>query len=298
LKKKLIFLINPASGIKGNTARFYNIIHKCIDSARFDYEINTTQYAGHGKELSRKAVQEGADAVIVCGGDGTVNEAASELVNSEVALGIIPRGSGNGFANFLGISKKPQKAMDTINDFVLQKADTFTLNGKFGCNLAGIGFDASVAEDFSRQKRRGFFTYLKVILKKYPGYKPHDFHLKYDGIHLKRKALLVTFANSNQFGNGAVIAPGAKINDGLLDVCILQKTPLLRSLSMGYKLLRGTIDRSSFVEYIKTNRMSVSCHQEVMAHIDGDPYMAGRQFAINISSSSLVVIVPQIFKSQ
>ncbi len=289
MKKRIVFLVNPKSGIKKKDA-IVQKIHQQIRKDLFEVDIQYTHYQGHGRELSTKAVEEKIDAVVVVGGDGTINEAASALVYTDTALGIIPGGSGNGLARHLHIPLKPAKSLEVINTFRRQKIDTFQLNGLFGCNLAGVGFDASVAIDFNQLKRRGFWSYLKIILKLYSGYRTFGFANQADGEITRPQTLLLCFANSGQFGNNAVIAPRAVINDGFIDVCFVKKAPLWQSPFLGYKLLSKTIHETSLVEYEKVKEMTVFFEKEIPFHIDGDPVGSAKKMHIQVNPLSLNVI--------
>ncbi len=291
MKKNILILINPVSGIS-NKQRLTELIRENIDTGSISFELQFTEYAGHGRELAARAAAEGKDAVIVVGGDGSVNEAAGALVNTNTAMGIIPTGSGNGLAHYLKLPFNLARAIAVINRFKTQKMDTYALNGQVGCNAAGVGFDGKIAHEFAKVKRRGFWSYFKIILHEYPRFEAGEYVLEINGQSIRRKALLVCFANSNQFGNGAVIAPDAKIDDGLIDVCIMSKVPLLEAPVMGQILLLKLINRTHYVEYFKASEVRLFQHQPHPAHIDGDPFEAGKELHLKVNPLSLHIIVP------
>lgn len=290
-KKNLLVIINPVSGIS-NKQKIRELIDDNIDKEKFDPELVFTAYAGHGKLLATEAVNQGYNAVVVVGGDGSVNEVGAALVNTEVPLGIIPTGSGNGLAHHLKLPFNLNKAIGLINKFHFEKIDTYTVNGQFGCNVAGVGFDAHVAEKFALVSRRGFWSYFRIILQEYPGYEAMPFTLEYGAEKIHRKALLISFANSNQFGNGAVIAPEASLTDGLLDICIMSKVPLLEAPLMGQMLIFKLINRTHYVEYIKTAEFTLTQEIDGPSHIDGDPFVRGKKFHVKVNPLSLNVITP------
>lgn len=291
MKKRIRFIINPVSGIS-NKARLQEIIDQRIDKAKFDTEIVSTEYGGHARELAAHAVAQDYDAVVVAGGDGTVNEVASALANTSLPLGIIPLGSGNGLAHHLKLPFNLNRALQSISRLQTRSIDTYMVNGKFGCNLAGVGFDAHVAEKFAKVKRRGFWSYFKIVVREYPVYKPIQYQFTLQGNTFTRKALLVSFANSDQFGNGVAIAPEAKIDDGLLHVCILSKVPWVEAPVLGQVMMLRLINRTHYVDYIKTSEIILEQPASLPYHIDGDPAGFSRELHVKVNPLSLNVIVP------
>jgi len=279
------------SGIS-NKDRIKELLHQKFDRKLFKYEIVFSKYAGHVEELSRQAAVAGHDLVVAVGGDGSVNETGAGLVGSETRMGIIPSGSGNGLAHYLNIPFNLDRAIECLNQFRSRKIDTATLNGHFFCNVAGAGFDAQVATEFAKVKRRGFWSYFKLVLEEYPGYKARTYKLNYQGQEITRKALLITFANSNQFGNNAIIAPDAKADDGLLDICIMSKVPLIEAPLLGQLLMFKLINRTHYVEYIKTPEITVVQEADENCHVDGEPLEAGKVLHVKVNPLSLNVVVP------
>jgi len=291
VKRNILILINPVSGIS-NKDRIRQILKEKLDDSGLDFQVKFTSYPGHGTELAQEAAKKGLDAVVIAGGDGSVNEVAKGLVNTNTALGILPTGSGNGLAHFLQLPFNLSKAFDNINAFRVKKIDTFTINGKFGCNLSGVGFDAKVAVEFSKVKRRGFWSYFRIVLQEYVTYESQNYVLEFDGKTIHRKALMVCFANSNQFGNNAIIAPGASADDGLIDICIISKAPLVEAPIMGTMLVSRLINRTHYAEYFKTHEVILHKPEAVPVHIDGDPVDTENTIHVKVNPLSLNVIVP------
>jgi diacylglycerol kinase family enzyme len=203
-RKRIVFIVNPASGV-GRQKGIEFLIDRYLDTSKFSFSVWYTEKAGHATELSREAVSQGLDAVIAVGGDGTINEIAQGLVGTDVALGIVPAGSGNGLSRHLMIPMNPGKALRVLNSYKTARIDTATLNGGLFVSVAGVGFDASVAKKFSRAGKRGFRTYFTIVALSYPMYRPKKYKMVIDGKEITRRALLVSFANSSQFGNNASI---------------------------------------------------------------------------------------------
>ena len=290
-KKSVTFIINPKSGITG-TRRKENAIQNWIDKSKFDYRIEYTQYAGHATKISADEVRKGTDIIVAVGGDGSVNEIAKELINSSSTLGIVPAGSGNGLAHHLGISVNLRKAIEIINKGNTLKMDTGKVNDRVFVSLAGIGFDGLVAAKYANAKIRGFLTYMKIATEEYPKYKPKKYTIEINGKTLKRRALFIIFANSNQFGYNAPIAPEASVSDGLLDVVISQKPLMVEMPLIAGLMYWRKIDKTKYVEVIKSSEIIVRSKKKRWVNIDGEAIKMDKEILIKVVPDSLNIIVP------
>lgn len=289
--KKILFIVNPISGSgKNNPVEKY--IEERFGNPEFSYKIVYTEKAGHATELSKTAVAEGTDIIVAVGGDGTVNETARAIIGTECALGIIPTGSGNGLARHLKLPFNVKKGLDSIGTGKFIKIDTATLDDKVFLSMAGVGYDAHVAKKFAKAGTRGFLTYFKIVSADYKGYKPRKYKLILDGKTIKRTAFMVSFANSNQFGNNTSIDPNARIDDGYIDVCIVRKVPMIRLPFILPLLFMGKFDKTLYIEIIRAKTITIKRKKGKAIHLDGDPYDSGKQFEIKIHPLSLKIIVP------
>ncbi len=291
MKNKLLYIVNPASGVR-NKRVLSGMLLRETDKEVFSPELCFTRYPGHARELALAAASEGYYAAIAVGGDGTVNEVAEGLIHSQTSLGIVQGGSGNGLALHLGIPNSPKKAVACINRHSRKLIDTGRLNGRFFCNLAGAGFDGEVAQRFSRHRLRGLLPYVKTIIGLYPGYKEAEIQFADTKGKYHRKAILIAFANSDQFGNMARLAPMASTHDGNLDVCILKKIPVQALPITLYRLFAGSLQRSAYTEYRLTKQMVVCSDRPLLWHTDGEPAGIANRFECTIDPSSLYVLVP------
>ena len=232
------------------------------------------------------------DLVIAVGGDGTVNETAQGLIGSETALGIIPTGSGNGLSRHLKIPMDPAKAIRILNNYKISSIDTATLNDNLFVSVAGVGFDARVAKEFAKSGRRGFRKYFNIATSAYTHYKPRKYTMVIDGEEITRRALMISFANSSQFGNNTSIDPNAKIDDGFIDVCIVSKVPYWKTLFLAPLLFMKRFDRTSYVEIIQAKEVELVRKKGKSGHVDGDPFVAGKNVHLKIQPLSLKVIIP------
>lgn len=288
-KKRILFVINPVSGGKKKTA-FNKQVLEVLDLNRFDPTFKVTDHANHAYELAKSAIEEQYDAVIAVGGDGTINEIGSALAGSEVPLGIIPEGSGNGLAYYLGIPMNESAALRRINRFDSVEIDCEKVGDRYFFNMAGIGFDASVSDKFASETFRGPVGYLRTAINVLSKYKPRKYSLKIDGKVYEREAFMVSVANSPQYGNNAYIAPNASINDGLLDVCIVHKFPLYILPMMIFHLFNKTADQSEYVEIIPGKEICIEQEGKAPVHLDGEPMDLGDKIDIKVQSNALKII--------
>ena len=290
-KKRIVFIINPISGL-GKQKNVEKMIQDVLDKSLYDDEIRYTERAGHATEITKNAVAEGVDIVVAVGGDGTVNEIGQALVNTPVALGILPAGSGNGLARHLKISSNFKKAIQVINRGKVKKIDTATINDRVFLSIAGVGYDAYVARQFSKAPKRGFFSYFTIVSGEYLKYKSKKYVLTIDGKEITRRALLITFANSSQFGNNVSIDPHATLDDGLIDVCIVRRVPFLMVPFYVPMLFTKTFHKTHYIEIIKAREVTIHRKKGKSVHFDGDPAKMGKTLEMKIHPLSLNIIVP------
>jgi len=305
--KNIAFIINPVSGSKETQSakrKLPKLIMQTLDAEQWLPNIAFTEYAGHATEMARQYARMGFDAVVAVGGDGTVNEVAKGLVEGErgkmkgermTALGIIPMGSGNGFARHLNIPIRPQKALEMLNHSEPIRVDYGLANGRIFVSTCGTGFDAVVADHFAASNKRGFSTYLQNILHEVFAYTPQNYHIVGDGIDVTHKAFLITFANANQWGYEALIAPKASVQDGKMDIMLMSSHAVLGSASLALRLFAGSIDDSHFMDTIRAKEVTLEREQAEPFHIDGDPVEMEKDIRIQIVSDGLSVLVEKRF---
>jgi YegS/Rv2252/BmrU family lipid kinase len=300
MQRNLLYFINPISGTKNKQA-LVELIHLETTKRNISYQIVHTNKEGDYQYLPDKIEKENISDVIVCGGDGTVSQIASFLLNTNVNIGIIPVGSGNGLAFAADISRDFKKALQIIFAGTSKYIDGFSFNNKFGCMLAGLGFDAKVAHDFSKQKRRGLLTYILLCIKNFFSVKPYFFTVEINQQKFKTEALFISIANSNQFGNYVTIAPMASLNDGLLDVVVVNKMnklitmlSLLRQISIG-KIKSDLIDKkksSKGIGYFHCDKIIIENHNNAPMHLDGEPIITENKIEIKIIHNAFKLLQP------
>jgi diacylglycerol kinase (ATP) len=288
---RLLFIINPISGGKKKLNIPY-LIKKHIDS-KFEYEIKFTQFKNHGKDLTVEAVKNNVDIVVAVGGDGTINECASSLLNSKTVLGIIPLGSGNGLARHLKIPLKVKKGIDIINRYQYKKIDVAFLNDKIFLSNAGFGFIADVANEFDKKKSsRGFIGYAFQTLKLFFTYKSEFYKIETDTENIEGNYFAVNICNSNQFGYEAKISPTSDLSDGLLNIVLLKKTNFLNYVNVMYQLFFGNVLKNKSIHHFNATRIIVEGKSIRLAQTDGEPIEVTSISKIYILANSLNIIVP------
>jgi diacylglycerol kinase (ATP) len=254
-------------------------------------DVFVTERRGHARELARAAVIGGARLVLAWGGDGTLNEVASALAFQQVPLGVVPAGSGNGFARELRIDARPERAISDAMHAQPRTIDVGDIDGHLFVNVAGFGFDAYVAGQFAqRGRRRGFAGYVAIAARALWSYVPPTFRITTAGECHVSRAILVTVANSAQFGNGARIAPRALLDDGLLDLVIVEERARWRTICHVPRLFDGTVERVPGCSICHITAATIEADQPIAFHVDGEPIQGGTRLTVKIHPGALRVV--------
>lgn len=289
---KVLFIVNKYSGTGYQPAVEGRIIEAC-EQQDIECSIEFTQGRGHATALASQAAAAGEFRYVVAvGGDGTVNEVAQGLLGTSTAMGILPKGSGNGLARHLRIPMKLSEALKTLFSSQPIAMDTFLLNGKLSLNVSGIGFDGHIANLFGKEKKRGLQGYAKHALNEFIQFREFEVEIDTARQSLSRKAFVVAIANSSQYGNNARIAPAASVCDQLLHISILKKVPAYR-LDFVYAFFAGKIDRTAYCEIVETDKLTIRLNAPVAYHIDGEPCGVNDRFDIELQPRSLRMLVPR-----
>lgn len=290
-KKKLLVIINP---ISGSAHRDYmpEIVDKSIDKAQYEHVVRFTQGPGHATQLAKAAIEQGFYGVIAIGGDGTINETASALINSDVALGIVPCGSGNGLARHLTIPIVPERALKLINDNHIENLDYCTVNDvPFFCTC-GVGFDAVVSEKFSQAKKRGPLSYAKNAILEYLTYRSEEYVIKTPESETTEHAFVIACGNASQYGNNAFIAPKASMQDGMIDVTVIHPFKPIETPLIGLQLFTKQIDKNTNIHCFRTKELSIFRPKAAVMHIDGEPRMMDANLNIKCHKAGIKVFTP------
>jgi diacylglycerol kinase (ATP) len=288
-------IINPIAGGNGGTVGTrVDLARRVALECGEIVDVSVTEARGHARALARAARANGARVVVAWGGDGTINEVASELVFSEVALGIVPGGSGNGLARELGLTADPERALRGAITGMPKAIDTGEIEGRLFVNLAGIGFDAHVAAQFNARDnlRRGPRAYVMLTARSLMTYQPHRYDIVTDGGHpISVQALLVVIANGTEFGNRILIAPDARVDDGRLDVVVVEERSRAATICRVPWLVARSIHRAPAWSSRRATEVTVETRVPMLFHVDGESVQGGTTLRAHIHPGSLRVTI-------
>jgi len=290
---KSLFLINTRSG----TARKYDVaalIRTACSGEKIAFDLAPCERKEDLDSLIDAAESNGVDVVYAVGGDGTVHEVAKRLIGRNVALGVLPIGSGNGFARHIGLPMNPAQSLRACSKRTIAVIDTAEVNGISFLGTMGVGLDAWIAECFAVAGTRGFATYVRVGVREIIAYRAEEYELEIDGQRTSVKAKVIAIANTCQYGNDAKIAPCASVRDGLLDVVTIADVSLLRAPSLALSLFRGTIDRATGVTSTRGKEIVIRRKAAGPVHLDGEPFTLAETLNIRVRPSSLKVLLPDV----
>jgi YegS/Rv2252/BmrU family lipid kinase len=283
---KALFILNPTSGVP--PVNF-------IVSKELDLRKNELTYVKSlsisDTDLKLKENLDKYSVFIAAGGDGTVHSVASGLVGSDKILGVLPLGSGNGFAKEFGFRLNVRSLLSDIKKAESVNIDVIEINEKLCLNVAGIGLDSFVAHSFSTLKLRGFLPYVALTFKTFLQLRPFHVKIKIDGEEtISEKLFVLTIANTRQFGNYAFIAPKALPNDGKIDLVLIKPFPKILGSIFIIRLFTKRINKSKYVRHIQTDKEIVIETEETRFHIDGEPLEISGKVVVRIKKETLKVL--------
>lgn len=290
---KIRFIVNPAAGGVSRVRQIEDAVRNVFGGDDGIFEVRSTKARGHAAELSTEAVKKGYEFVFACGGDGTINEVATPLVGTNSALGIIPAGSGNGFAMALGIPKGVEDAMRLVKTVPTRKLDVGVVCGRYFFSTAGCGFDAHLSKSYNSggisKLMRGVLPYYPLALWEYLGYRPAVATVNIENFKSTVTPFLLTAANTSHYGAGAIIAPDAIPDDGMLDLCIVPKTGFFDALSLASKLLSGQVTEFKGFESIRAEKIQIQKGAGPV-HADGEPFDWSGDIEISVKRQMINVL--------
>ncbi len=294
---RVAIIVNPISGTGGRpdlARRRIADAEAALESRNLEGRVLVTEKPGHGSVLAREAMADGSALVIAWGGDGTINEVASELAFRDASLAVIPSGSGNGLARELKIPCAVDRAFAVAFDGTERVIDAGEIEGRLFFNVAGVGLDAEVAHEFAATGlvRRGFSRYIEIAVRRLMSFRATDYRVVADGKVIESRAIVIAIANGRQYGNGAAIAPAARIDDGLLEVVIVGERSALRALTQIPRLFSGRIGQVPGVSMLPARDVTIESAGRLVYHVDGEPCEGGTSVRARIRPGALRVRVP------
>lgn len=288
---RILLVINPISGTSSKRG-LRQAIERRTRALGHSIDSEETQCQGDGVRLGRYAADSGYDAVMACGGDGTVNEVATGLIGSKTALIILPNGSGNGLGRHIDIPTDPILAIDILKHGHAVDCDYCTVNGRpFFCTF-GLGFDAAVSLRFARSRRRGLMTYMKSAFDEFIRFKPEKCTMTINGSSQEIDAFLIACCNASQYGNNAFIAPTASITDGMLDITLVHSGNPIAQAFVGVELLAGSITKGGLIDTFRTKSVIIERQEPGTVHIDGEPVEMAAHLEIECHRGGLLIYAP------
>ncbi len=284
---KTLFILNPISGTLFTKALKKIMINHTQGAKLID--VAYTEYGGHAAKIIEEHFDE-YDGFVAVGGDGTVNEVASALINTNKYFAVYPTGSGNGFARELGFKPRIKSLVKTIESGQTRSIDTININGKTCINMAGIGFDAYVAHLFSKAKRRGLLSYAAISIGALFTYKPQKIKIQINNKIIEEQIFMLSIANTRQFGNNALIAPQADHSDGLIDLVIAKPFPKILLIPFGIRMFMGTLKTSKYISFVKASEAIIELKGSTQGHIDGEAVSFTNPIQITLTPSNLNVV--------
>jgi diacylglycerol kinase (ATP) len=291
---RTLVVINPVSGPPRSRHGDPGALARRV-LARHDLEVEVaiTTTRGDARRLAERACAAGTRLVVAWGGDGTINEVASALAFSDARLGIVPGGSGNGLARDLGLPLDPAGALEVVATGRERLIDAGRLNDALFVNVAGIGLDAEIARRLAMpEARRGLAGYVQATVAELPGYRARRYAIEVDGHRRERRALFIAVANSRQYGNGAQIAPAARLDDGKLDLVVIEDQPTWRLLAQLPAFFRGALGPGPGLSMDQVADAVIHADGPIGFHVDGEPLLGERCLRVGIHPGALRVVVP------
>jgi diacylglycerol kinase (ATP) len=287
-------IINPIAGARARPiGGRVELARRAAADAGEAADVFVTEQPGHARALARTARESGARLIIAWGGDGTVNEVASELAFTTVPIGIVAAGSGNGLARELNVPADPARAFAATLSASPRVMDIGEIDGRIFVNLAGLGFDAHVASRFNDagNRRRGLVGYAGIAARSLATYRSHRYEITTPDARVGVRAILVTVANATQFGNGARIAPRARLDDGLLDLVIVEERSRVRTVCQMPRLFNGSIEKMRECTVRRIADATIACDTPITFHVDGEPVKGGTSVQVRVHPSALRIAV-------
>ena len=291
--KQVLVLINPKSGVSG-PYRYIAAIEKVWDTPKHDVSFQFSQSAQDGADKVRRAIDRGADTILVVGGDGMVNTIGSVLVNTPVRLGVLPAGSGNGFARHFKIPLHPNDAAEALFNGYTTSNDVGKVNGRLFFVTCSMAWDGALVETFEKYPFRGLVPYVLAGAQQLLEYRAQPFYVDIDGEQLTLKhPLIFTVANLSQFGSEVFVAPDAKADSGDLELVAIEKNNIPLVLSQVHRFIEKTFHRHPLVTNRHFKKMTVRRENDSPIQIDGEVFDGGTLIEVEVLPSALNVIVPK-----
>ena len=292
MSKHWVLLANPTAG----NARAHSVAEQAalaLQAAGQAVELRYTRAKGHGAELAQQAVAEGAERLVVCGGDGTISETLAPLASSHTTLGLLPCGTCNDLARALDVPLRVEAAIDNLLHGEVRAIDLGRAGDHFFATIAAFGFDAEVNRrmESAQGPLSGRPRYILEALRHLVRYQPARVRLCGDFGEIEQEVLQVSTANARNYGGNLCVAPDADLGDGLFDVVVVDAVPRRAILSLMLRLFWQGHVRHPAVRIERTARLALHTDAPHSVYADGD-YLDQTPLVLEISPAALRVVVP------
>ncbi|HRX59385.1 MAG TPA: diacylglycerol kinase family lipid kinase [Eubacteriales bacterium] len=285
---------NPVAG-NGAAVKAYEAVTRELATRGVPFESSKSEYPGHAVELAKQAMENGAKKIAAIGGDGTIREVASALLNTDVPLGIISCGTGNDIVRPLKIPNDPLQALEVVLSGEPRHMDAAMANDLLYFNVAGFGFDVDVlhyVEIYKKKMKNGSLAYLRGLISAIANLQSRKTKITWPGGSMEEDVLIIAAGNGTHFGGGMMVTPNADPFDGQLDICVMHGVKKRDALTLLPKFLKGNHVGTKFVTYFRTTELTAVCEPSSMLDVDGD-VLPGTPVTFRILPQSLWVVVPQ-----
>jgi YegS/Rv2252/BmrU family lipid kinase len=289
---KTRFIYNPRSGHNAKNPYLLARAREFVVEQKLEADVVLTERPRHATELAQRAIDDGCELVVAIGGDGTMNEVAAALIDSPATLGLIPCGSGNGLGRHLGIPGPGKGAFRALLNGEVRVIDTGLANGIPFFNAMGVGFDAEISHRFNRLTNRGLPAYMHTTFGALFSFRSQRYVIRNDSLSIATNAFIISVANSDQYGNDCFIAPGARVDDGRLDITVLKSVDLFNALPIALRLFTKSIDGSPSVHRLLGSHFIIERPGPGLLHTDGETHETTAQIEISVRPRSLRVMAP------
>jgi len=290
----LLFVLNPISGDTDKEELETTVRETCTEHGRTVAFWHTTG-ENDLQKLAQHLGSQDYDAVFAAGGDGTVNLVGEALLTTDIPLGILPMGSGNGLSKDLNIPQNTEAALELIWHHEVRTIDTLRVGGHFSAHLADLGFNALVVKKFGEGDTRGPGAYVRIALAEYGAYQPCCYVIETDQETVETEAFMLTIANANTFGSNVVINPDSRIDDGEFEICLISPFPAGAAPALLYRLYTQSFDESDYTRRLSCHRASIGVpgQQQVLVQVDGEPLELAVPIVVEMIPRSLRVLTPR-----
>lgn len=288
------FIVNPISG-NGKHIITRSTLRSFFPADMFRIEVDYTEHKKHATELTNNAIANNPDYIVACGGDGTINEVASCLINTSIKLGIIPVGSGNGLSAHLHIPKNIEQALQVIINGQSTAIDVGRLNDKYFFSNMGVGIDAMIIRNYENSGRRTLIAYIKASLAASMEFKPQKTALSFNNKMLEENPFMLFISNSNEMGYNMSLTPKASLKDGMLDLVTVPRLSFPEKLILGYYVLRNKVDKFKKAQHALIDNLHIELPEKIFtdAQIDGEYHnLKTNSLKVSVIKSGLEVIIP------